>query len=266
MNGSLLKLDRVCFSYGDRRALEDITLEIRRGEIVGLAGPNGAGKTTLLRLIMGLLKPSSGRIEFLNGMGAFGRGKIGYLSQYAQQIDSDFPATVQEVVGTGLYGKVGILRRLGPADRRAVADSIRNVGLGRLSEARMDRLSGGQVQRAFIARALVSNPSLLILDEPTTGVDMSGEEEFYRLIAKLNRLYGIAVLLVSHDVYALLEHTDRIVFLNKRIMYDESPRKLDSAKLLSMLFYHKHPKGVVERMEKSMRAGFGTRKAEREGR
>ncbi|VVB77446.1 putative ABC transporter ATP-binding protein [uncultured archaeon] len=250
MNEPLLKLNGVSFSYDGKQVLRNVSLELKCGEIVGLAGPNGAGKTTLLKLMIGLLRPDRGRVEFTGRAGA---RSIGYLSQHAQRIDANFPATVRDIVSTGLYGKIGVLGRLGASDKDTVESAVRAVGLGRLGEERITELSGGQMQRAFIARALVSNPSLLILDEPTTGVDLSGEEEFYKLITRLNKRYGMAVMLVSHDIYALVEHTDRIIFLNKEVLYDEKPSGLSSGKLLKMLFYHKHPKGTVERLEKGMR-------------
>jgi zinc transport system ATP-binding protein len=134
---------------------------------------------------------------------------------------------------------------------------MKNVGIWGLRSSRITELSGGQLQRAFIARALVSNPSILILDEPTTGVDAEGEEAFYMLMKRINEIYGVTVIMVSHDVYALIDHTDRLMFLNKRLLYDGRPRDLDSSKLLNLLFYHKHSKVMIARLERSLRARSG---------
>ncbi len=262
MGKKLLCLENVCFSYGKEQILKGISFDIQAGEIVGLAGPNGAGKTTILKLIVGLLKPSSGKVEVLNvpKIGERWQG-ISYMSQNAQQIDSSFPATVKEIVGTGLYARLGLLRGLGVSDREAVDDAIRNVGLERHMDSQITELSRGQLQRAFMARALVSNPSILILDEPTAAVDMAGEEDFYRLIKEVNRLYGVAVLLVSHDVYALIDHTDRLIFVHKEILYDGKPHDLSSKRLLELLFYHKHSKRLITLLERGREKKLG-KKAE----
>ncbi|HVA82779.1 MAG TPA: metal ABC transporter ATP-binding protein [Candidatus Aquilonibacter sp.] len=260
MNDKLIQLDKVCFSYDKEHVLEDVSFSINKGEIIGIAGPNGSGKTTMLKLIVGLLKPQGGRVEiFGNGtVPSIGpHAAIGYLSQNIQKVDYAFPATVEEIVGTGLYGKIGILGRPSDSDKAAIENAIKNVGLERFRNVQITRLSGGQLQRAFIARALVSNPSLLILDEPTAAVDLAGEEKFYGLIKEVNRLYGVAVLLVSHDVYALIDHTDRLIFVNKKILYDGKSHDISSKKLLELLFYHKHSKKLIKLLEGGRKRELG---------
>jgi zinc transport system ATP-binding protein len=253
MNKKLIVLRGVCFSYeGKKTVLEDVSLDIKESEIVGIAGPNGAGKTTLLKLIVGLLKPNSGRIEIVKNDGK-GNQLISYLPQNSQRVDRIFPATVREVVSMGLYGKVGILGRLGKEDKIDIENAIKNVGLEKIADSQITSISGGQLQRTLIARSLVSKPSLLILDEPTAAVDLAGEEEFYMLIKHLNQAYGVAVLLVSHDVYSLLDHTSRLIFINKKVLYDGEPMKLSSSKLLSLLFSHEHSKALVKRLEKEVK-------------
>ena len=244
-------MKNVSFSYGSQNVIEDVTFSVSKGELIGLVGPNGGGKTTLLKLIVGLLKPGAGRIEVVGT--ADKKPTISYMSQNAQRIDPNFPATVKEIIETGLYGKLGFFGRLSNSDKLAIETAIKNVGLAKLKGSQITELSGGQLQKVFIARALVSNPSILILDEPTTGVDAEGEEAFYMLMKRINELYGVTVILVSHDVYALIDHTDRLMFLNKKLLYDGKPKELDSSRLLNLLFYHKHSKEMIARLERSLR-------------
>lgn len=266
MDKALLSLRNVSFSYSKERVVDDVSFDIRKGELIGVAGPNGAGKTTLLKLIIGLLKPSSGRIETpASGRGAV--GGVGYLPQSAQGIDMNFPATVKEVVGMGLYGRRGVFKRLGGADNEAIDKAMENVGMSRLKDRQISMLSGGQLQRALIARAMVAEPSLLVLDEPTSAVDLSGEEAFYRLVSRINKVYGVAVLLVSHDVYSLMEHTNRLLFMNRRLLYDGKSRGLGNGKLLRLLFSHKHSRETIRLLERGLvgreGAGQGSKEAKR---
>lgn len=254
----LLKLDGVCFAYdGGRTALEDVSFEVNEGDIIGIAGPNGAGKTTLLKLIVGLLKPTRGSITKLRPGGRDGRRGISCLPQDIQRTDANFPATVREVVGTGLYSRIGILGRLTAKDRDAIDVAIRNVDLWRFRDAQVTSLSGGQLQRALIARALVSEPALLVMDEPTAAVDLAGEEAFYMLVKRVNKAYGVAVMLVSHNVYSLLEHTDRLLYINRRVLYDGEPQKLSGRRLLNLLFSHKHSKELVRKLEAALKRHKG---------
>jgi zinc transport system ATP-binding protein len=256
MTGKLLEVNNVYFTYGGKEhTLDDVSFDIADGEIVGIAGPNGAGKTTLLKLIVGLLKPTRGKITLTRSTasGIGGLNRVSYLPQNVQRTDPNFPATVREVVSTGLYAKIGILGRLSASDEEAIMAAIRNVDMERFSEAQITKLSGGQLQRVLIARSLVSNPSLLIMDEPTAAVDLAGEEDFFNLIKHVNSVYGVAVLLVSHDVYSLLAHTDRLIFINKKVLYDADPRNLSNARLLKMLFSHKHSRPLIARIEKAER-------------
>lgn len=253
MAKGLLKLDKVCFSYGGgRTALEDISFEVNEGDVIGVAGPNGAGKTTLLKLMVGLLQPTSGSIRKLYSEGDKSGRKISYLPQNTQRIEGNFPATVREVVGTGLYSRIGIFGRLTDRDRSSIDEAIRNVDMWKSRDAQVTSLSGGQLQRTLIARALVSEPSLLVMDEPTAAVDLAGEEAFYMLVKRVNEIYGVAVILVSHDVYSLLEHTDRLLYINRRVLYDGEPQRLTGRRLIKLLFSHKHSKELVRKLEAAL--------------
>lgn len=255
MEKKLLSLNRVCFSYNHRDyPVENVSFDVREGEVIGIAGPNGAGKTTLLKLIVGILKPSKGSIKIRVGKTKTGKEwRIGYLPQDVKGVGRDFPATVREVVGTGLYSKLGIFRQPNDLDRTKIDSAIRNVGLRGFRNTRISSLSGGQLQRVLIARAMVSDPSLLIMDEPTAAVDLAGEEKFYRLVKHINSVYGVAVILVSHDVYSLLSHTNRLLFINRRVLYDGEPQELGSTRLLNLLFSHKHSKALVKELEGAMK-------------
>ncbi len=255
MRKKLLSLNKVCFSYNHRKpAVEGVSFDVHEGEIVGIAGPNGAGKTTLLKLIIGILKPSRGSIKMHKGKTKAGKEwSVGYLPQDVKGVGRDFPATVRDVVGTGLYRKLGIFGRLSDSDRAKIDNAIKNVGMGKFEDARISNLSGGRLQRALIARAMVSNPSLLVMDEPTAAVDLAGEEKFYQLVKRINSVYGVAVILVSHDVYSLLSHTNRLLFINNKVLYDGEPQKLGGSRLLNLLFSHRHSKALVKRLENAMK-------------
>lgn len=169
----IIEMKHVSYSYDHRNVIEDINLNIEEGTFLGLVGPNGSGKTTLLKCILGLIKPQTGE---LNLFGVPLRkfkdwSKIGFVSQKANSFNTGFPASVYEVVASGLTAKLGLFRRMSKADKQKVDEAIEAVGITSLKDRNIGELSGGQQQRTFIARALVSEPKLLILDEPTVGVD-----------------------------------------------------------------------------------------------
>jgi zinc transport system ATP-binding protein len=216
------------FSYGPGPpVLANVDLAIERGQFVGMAGPNGGGKTTLLRLILGIERPTSGEAllfgepahEFSN------REAIGYLAQRAQ-LGVGAPATVREVVAAGRLPRIGLLGRAGAADREAVEQSIMRVGLSDVAQRPLARLSGGQQQRAFIAKALAAAPELLVLDEPTTGVDVEAQESFAALLDRLQTELGVTILYVSHEFGAVERFVERIVLVRGGIVFDGSPSEL----------------------------------------
>jgi ABC-type Mn2+/Zn2+ transport system ATPase subunit len=179
--------------------LEHVNLELGRGEFVALLGPNGAGKTTLLRAIVGLLPVMAGAIDY-----DFDRktSPIGYVPQ-RESLDPTFPLTVLEVVLMGTYARLPPLRRVGSQQRRVALQSLDLVGLGAIAEQRFASLSGGQTQRALIARALAAEPDILVLDEPTAGVDAEATAAIMSVLGRLNRERGLTVLLVTHQVRML---------------------------------------------------------------
>ncbi len=221
MGEAVLRLSGVTFSYVQHPVLEGIDLEVAAGEFLGLIGPNGSGKSTLVRLALGRLSPDTGGVYLFGEPVEKFRGwhRIGYVSQKANSFNLGFPATVYEVVASGLTGKLGLFRRIGAKERTLIRDTLERLELSEIAGANIGRLSGGQQQRTFIARALVSRPELLILDEPTVGVDAGSVERFYRLLQRLHREERLTILLITHDSGAVTAVADRIAFLNRRIRF-----------------------------------------------
>lgn len=224
----VVELDGVSFGYrAGVRVLEDVSLSVGAGEFVAIAGPNGGGKTTLLRLVLGLERPAAGTVRVFgkpSGRGAYG-ARIGYLPQRARLV-GEAPVTVREVVSTGRLASAGIWGPLRRADREAVSRAIETVGLAGRADAPLRTLSGGMQQRALIAKALASEPTLLALDEPTTGVDAASQESFGLLLEELRSELGVTILYVSHEFGAVEHVVDRIVLVRGGIVYDGPPSGL----------------------------------------
>ena len=215
----VIDLAGVTFGYAATPVVEDVSLTVDPGEYVAVVGPNGSGKSTLLRLLLGLLEPDAGTATlFGEPADRFDDGeRIGYVAQHASAAKG-MPVTVREVVKMGRFPHVGF-GRLSAADWAAVDDALATVGMSALADRRITQLSGGQRQRAFIARALASEADLLVLDEPTVGVDAESVDAFYDLLAALNAR-DITVLLIEHDLGAVVEHADRVVCLNREVYFD----------------------------------------------
>jgi zinc transport system ATP-binding protein len=205
----------VRFAYGENPVLEDVSLEIHSSDFVALIGPNGGGKTTLLRIVLGLLRPDSGRVEVFGDSPANVRQRIGYVPQLAR-FDADFPATVREVVLTGRIGHARLGRRYSEADRDAAEKALAEVELLELAKRPVGKLSGGERQRTLVARALATGPDLLLLDEPTASIDSRIERSFYELLARLNQ--RIPIVLVSHDLGFISAYVNRVACLNRRLV------------------------------------------------
>ena len=222
-----VELENVSFSYrGGPPALESISLAVERGEFVGIAGPNGGGKTTLLRLALGLERPSSGTVRVFGlPPGARGAPRVGYLAQRAQLMSAT-PVTVRELVESGRLAVRGPFGPLRAADREAVGRAIARVGLEERADAPLRTLSGGMQQRAFIAKALATEPALLALDEPTTGVDAEAQESLAALLAELRVELGVTILYVSHEFGAVEHVVSRLVLVRRRIVFDGAPADL----------------------------------------
>ena len=223
-----VELKDVSFAYpGGPEVLSGVDLEIRRGEFVTIAGPNGGGKTTLLRVALGLEEPVSGEARLFNEPAdrVRDRYRIGYLAQRTR-LAIDAPATVGEVVTAGRVARRGLLRPFGHADRGAIADAISRVGLQDRAATPIQRLSGGQQQRAFIAKALAGEPELLVLDEPTAGVDVDAQEAFGAFLGGLHEALGVTILYVSHEFGAVERFVERVILVRGGIVFDGPPAEL----------------------------------------
>jgi zinc transport system ATP-binding protein len=223
-----VELQDLTFGYEPRLpVIAGIDLEIPEGQFVAIAGPNGGGKTTLLRLIVGLERPQRGEVlMFGEPVGAAGRqGLVAYLPQRAQ-LGIEAPATVREVVAAGRVSRRRLLGPLRPQDRDAVAQAIARVGLDEQADEPVATLSGGQQQRAFIAKALAAEPRLLILDEPTAGVDADAQDALAALLARLHHELNVTVLYVSHEFGAIEHVAERLLLVRGGIEYDGSPANL----------------------------------------
>lgn len=238
----IIEIKNVHFAYEHQKVLDGVDLTLLKGEFLGLIGPNGSGKSTLMKLILGLLKPQKGEITMFGEpvRQLKSRSRVGYVSQKSNSFNRGFPATVREVVASGLYGKLGLFRRMRKADWERVDQVIEQVGLTPFAGKSIGKLSGGQQQRAFIARALVSDPDLLILDEPTVGIDVKSVEEFYELLAHLHRNKGLSLILVTHDIGVVTTYVDRVACLNKRLFFhgDSKDFREHQQEILSAAYGH----------------------------
>lgn len=225
MSHPVLELDKVTFYYGDRMVLDRVSLTVFSGDFLGIVGPNGSGKSTLLKIIAGLLKPAGGSVRIFGAERENSRRetRIGYVAQNVTSFNQGFPATVGETVLAGLTGSLGLLRRPGRREKLLVEETLASVGLADFRDRLVGELSGGQQQRVFIARALVALPALLLLDEPTVGVDVDAKEKFYELLAALRRERGLTLLMVSHDVGVVAEQVQSIACLNGKLYFHGPP-------------------------------------------
>jgi zinc transport system ATP-binding protein len=205
---TIIKFDRVVLGYGGSAVMEEVSFSIERGNFLGIIGPNGSGKTTILRGILGSLKPIRGRVTVSPGL------RFGYVIQ-RQSLDPLFPLSVVEVVEMGRYPCLGLMRRLTPGDRDAVERSLEMVGMREMRGIPFRDLSGGQQQRVLLARALASDPDVMLLDEPTNDLDVSGETRIMDLIHEIHHRRGITVVIVSHLLHVVLNHVDRFMFLRE---------------------------------------------------
>jgi zinc transport system ATP-binding protein len=219
LDKEVLRLENIHVSYGPHIVLQDINLSVREHDFLGIIGPNGGGKSTLLKVILGLIKPDRGVVTLLGVSPEHSRSKIGYVPQYSTY-DHSFPVSVREVVMMGRYSHAGLLRYYNRADRQAVEEALQKVSMLDNAEAQIGQLSGGQQQRVLIARALVSGPELLLLDEPTASVDTTVQTEFYELLEQLKKTKTI--IMVSHDIGAVSVFVDKIACLNQQFFYHGS--------------------------------------------
>jgi zinc transport system ATP-binding protein len=215
------------FAYGTDPVLEDVGMELAPGEFVALVGPNGSGKSTLVRVLVGLLAAASGTVRLFDEQPdrLRQRWRIGYVPQRLR-LTPDVPVTVEEVVAAGRLARQGWWRRARPVDHAAVDHALESVALADLRRRPLAELSGGQQQRVLIAKALASEPELLILDEPVAGVDAASQRQIRDSLVHLVEEHGAAVLLVSHELGAVADDLDRVIVLKRRVVFDGPPAEL----------------------------------------
>lgn len=233
-----IELDNVSFKYDDTLILENLSFAVRKGEYLGIIGPNGGGKTTLLKIILGLLHQTEGTVKL------FGkdrhdfkeRYRIGYVPQRMAQTDKDFPATVFEVVRSGRVPRLGFFLGFTKKDIDAVDRAMEVSGITKYRDTLIANLSGGERQRVFIARALASEPDVLVLDEPTVGVDIGAQKKFYEFLTALNRDQHLTIIFVSHDVDVVSRETSTVLCLNHNLVCHGLPQDLLSEHILEKLY------------------------------
>jgi zinc transport system ATP-binding protein len=214
----LFEMQSLSASYGASIVLQDVNFKVNEQDFIGVIGPNGGGKTTLLRVILGLVKPVKGTMVFNEAL--LNEKSIGYLPQISTG-DVNYPVTVTDIILSGLMIRKGIISRMTESDKKKADIVIEELGLGGLAKSTLNELSGGQIQRVFLARAIIGEPKLLLLDEPGNFVDATFENDFYEKLRDLNK--RMAILMVSHDVGTISAHIKSFACVNRGLHYHASP-------------------------------------------
>ena len=221
MPDEIVKTELLSCSYREGRVLEDISFRVERGDYVGIVGPNGSGKSTLIKALLGLVTISKGSASLfgtsLSGFRDWHR--VGYLPQSLHLVNPVFPATIHETVGLGLLSLKRFPKRLNSADHDKIGITLEELGILDLEHKLIGELSGGQLQRVLLARAIVNDPELLVLDEPTAALDPETRGRFYAMIADINLTRGVTILLVTHDSGAIGEHASKMLYLDKKMIF-----------------------------------------------
>ena len=225
-----VEINHVSLKFNEQLILEDINFSIEEKDFIAIIGPNGGGKTTLLKVILGILTPDKGQVKVFGRKPNKAKDLMGYLPQRLD-FDRDFPINVFETVLMGRYH--GLLKKYSTKDHEAVTEALKNVEMDKFKDRQISKLSGGQLQRVFIARAIVRDPKLLIMDEPMASIDPEMQRSFYELMSRLKE--KMAIVLVSHDVGAVSSHVDKIACLNQKL-YFHGPVE-DSANGLEQVYH-----------------------------
>ncbi|MDD2580608.1 MAG: metal ABC transporter ATP-binding protein [Desulfuromonadaceae bacterium] len=238
MSDKIVTTELLSCSYREGRVLEDISFQVERGDYVGIVGPNGSGKSTLVKALLGLVTISKGSASLFGTPLPHFRDwyKVGYLPQSLHLVNPVFPATVHETVGLGLLSLKRFPKRLNRADNDKINTILDELGILDLEHKLIGELSGGQLQRVLLARAIVNDPELLVLDEPTAALDPETRGRFYAMIASINRSRGVTVLLVTHDSGAIGEHASKMLYLDKKILFYGSFDQFCCSHEMSSLF------------------------------
>jgi len=228
-----IRLEGVCAGYYGRDVLDEVGFTVERGDFVGIIGPNGSGKTTLLKVIAGLLEPQCGSVEVLGAPPGHSRS-IGYVPQ-AESVNWSFPVSVFDVVLMGVYGKLGLFHNPSEADRTAASAALEEVGMREYAGVQIGELSGGQQQRVFVARSLVQDPELLLLDEPIAGVDATSQHAIFTLLEQRQRK-GMTIVATTHDLSCVATWFGKVLCLNHHVIAYGSPSEVLTDETLSATF------------------------------
>lgn len=230
-----INFENVTFGY-DKTVLENVNLKIEKGDYIGIIGQNGAGKSTLLKLMINEIKANKGNIyiegENINNFNNW--QSIGYVNQKSNSFNSSFPATVREVVSMNLCAKYGLFKKIKKDDLKEVDEVLKLVGMYEYKDRLIGSLSGGQQQKVFIARELLKKPNILFLDEPTVGIDINGQKEFYNILKELNEKLNLTIIIVSHDILIVKKEVKKLCLIKDKnvIIHDSSISKSTLFELL----------------------------------
>ncbi|MEN6383875.1 MAG: metal ABC transporter ATP-binding protein [Phycisphaerales bacterium] len=243
---SIIKINNLSISYNSHEAIKDVSFEVGQGDFIAIVGPNGAGKTTLIKAIFGLVGIKSGSIELFDmpSKRFTNWGKIGYLPQQFSAINPLFPATAEEVIELGLLSQKKNPKSITHKDKKKVDEIAEKLKIGNLKKRMLSELSGGQQQKVFLARCLVSKPQLLIFDEPSTALDPDSRDSFFELIKQLNKQENIAVLLVTHDAGFVGKYAEKLLYVDKKIVYFGKFSEFCKSKEMR-LFFGEHYQHIV---------------------
>ncbi|MEA3456318.1 MAG: metal ABC transporter ATP-binding protein [Campylobacterota bacterium] len=234
----VIRVEDLSYRVGKQEILSDISFDIGQGDYVALLGPNGGGKTTLAKIILGLLTPSSGTIEIFgvnrNNFKTWHR--VGYVPQNISLFDSNFPLSVYEAVSLGLAAKKRWFSRLSDREKEQIEAVIETASIGDLRDKNLSELSGGQRQRVMIARALVTKPEILILDEPSTGVDVASQHKFYDFLRKLNKERNLTIIFITHDLGVIADDVTHVLSVNQKLIYSGTAEDMLSCEAVSELY------------------------------
>lgn len=259
ISAPVIEVDQVSFAYNQNLVLDDVSLRVMPGEFVSLLGANGSGKSTLLKILLGELVPLSGTVKLLGKSPHQLRkwSRIGYVAQNRAASYSGFPATVEEVVLAHLYESIGFLKLPGRKAREQAHGALELVGMQKYAKRPIGELSGGQQQRVLLARAMVASPELVLLDEPTTGVDAASSEAHFELLARLNQETGLTILVVTHDMAKSADHVKRSFCLEDGTMVCLAREQMK----LELAHRHQHPDHHHHISSDIIRAQFHTAEA-----
>ncbi len=237
----LIEIKNLNFGYKEKLILKNINFSVYKGDFLGIIGANGSGKSTLIKMMVKILTPQSGDIKiFGENINTLKRwDKVGYISQKVNSFNGNFPATVEEVVQANLYSQIGPFKLPQKKHKEKVYKALEKVGMQDYGKSLIGNLSGGQQQKVFLARVLVGEPEILLLDEPTVGIDLQSEEALYCLLARINKELGLTVVMVTHDIGAITIHANRLICLGEDGFIEHNPDEGMTKEFVSEFYgYH----------------------------